>query len=37
MTVVYRLSTYLCSLVTEVANAVSPLPDSTEAQPIRFR
>jgi hypothetical protein len=37
MTVVCRVaSTYQCSLIKGVTNAVSPLPDSTEAQPIRF-
>jgi hypothetical protein len=35
MTVVYRVvSTYLCSLITGMAKAVSPLPDSAEAQSI---
>jgi hypothetical protein len=38
MTVVYRVvSTYLCSLITGMAKAVSPLPESAEAQSIRFR
>jgi hypothetical protein len=35
MTVICRvISTYLCSLITGVANAASPLQDSTAAQSV---